>query len=236
MNKESNIRAREPAEEAIRLDPHFPAAYAILASVNMMDMWLQISKSPKDSLMKAIELHQKALALDDSFATSHAFLGFLYVLIREHEKGVTEAERAVAIAPSYATGYSLLAQVLTYSGMPDGAISRNERAFRLNPMGRPSFYYAHAAHTYTLTARYEDGVKVSKEGLSHYPDNTLLHARLAMLYAALGRKEDAQSSVQDVLRIDPKFSAQRYSKSMPYKDPALTAQALELMRKAGLPD
>jgi TolB-like protein/Tfp pilus assembly protein PilF len=70
FNKESNIRAREPAEEAIRLDPHFPAAYAALAHVNMMDMWLQISKSPKDSLMKAIEFHQKALSLDDSFATS----------------------------------------------------------------------------------------------------------------------------------------------------------------------
>jgi tetratricopeptide (TPR) repeat protein len=202
----------------------------------MMDMWLQISKAPRDSLLKAIELHQKALSLDDSYATSHAFLGFLYVQIGEHEKGVAEAERAVTIAPNFATGYSLLAQVLNYSGRPEEAITNNERAFRLNPMGRPSFYYAHAAHTHTLTARYEDGVKVSKEGLSHYPDNTLLHARLAMLYAALDRKEEARSSVQDVLRIDPKFSAQRYAKSMPYKDPALTAQALELMRRAGLPE
>jgi adenylate cyclase len=236
MNRESNIRAREPAEEAVRLDPHFPAAYGVLASINMMDMWLQISKAPRDSLLKAIELHQKALSLDDSYATSHAFLGFLYVQIGEHEKGVAEAERAVTIAPNFATGYSLLAQVLNYSGRPEEAITNNERAFRLNPMGRPSFYYAHAAHTHTLTARYEDGVKVSKEGLSHYPDNTLLHARLAMLYAALDRKEEARSSVQDVFRIDPKFSAQRYAKSMTYKDPALTAQALELMRRAGLPE
>jgi hypothetical protein len=52
----------------------------------------------------------------------------------------------------------------------------------------------------------------------------------------LNRKEEARSSVQDVLRIDPKFSAQRYAKSMTYKDPALTAQALELMRRAGLPE
>jgi len=236
MNRESNIRAREPAEEAIRLDPHFPAAYSVLASINMMDMWLQISKASRESLLKAIELHQKALSLDDSFAVSHAFLGFLYVQIGEHEKGVAEAERAVTIAPNFATGYSLLAQVLNYSGRPEEAITNNERAFRLNPMGRPSFYYAHAAHTHTLTARYEDGVKVSKEGLSRYPDNTLLHARLAMLYAALDRKEEARCSVQDVLRIDPKFSAQRYAKSMPYKDPALTAQALELMRRAGLPE
>jgi adenylate cyclase len=236
FNKESNIKAREPAEEAIRLDPLFPAAYSMLGGINMMDVWLQISKSPKDSLMKAIEFHQKALSLDDSFATSRAFLGFLYVQIREHEKGIAEAERAVEISPNFASGYSLLAQVLNYSGRPEEAITNNERAFRLNPMDRPSFYYAHVAHTCTLIARYEDGIKVCKEGLSRFPDNALLHARLAMLYAALGRTEEARSSVQEVLRIDSKFSAQRYAKSMPYKDPAVTDQSLELMRKAGLPD
>jgi adenylate cyclase len=72
--------------------------------------------------------------------------------------------------------------------------------------------------------------------VSRYPNSTLLHARLAMLYAALDRKEEARASVQDVLRLDPKFSAKRYVKSMPYNDPAVTAQSLELMRKAGLPE
>jgi tetratricopeptide (TPR) repeat protein len=100
----------------------------------------------------------------------------------------------------------------------------------------PSYFYAHAAHTYTLTGKFEEGVKISKEGLSCYPNNVLLLARLAMIYAAWGRDEEARSSAQDVLRIDPKFSAQRYARSMTYKDPALRTQALELMRKAGLPD
>jgi tetratricopeptide (TPR) repeat protein len=202
----------------------------------MMDVWLQISKSPRESLMKAIELHRKALSLDDSFANSHAFLGFLYVQTREYEKGVAEAERAVEIAPNFADAYSLLAQVLNYSGRPQEAIVQNERAFRLNPVGRPSYYYLHAAHTHALTARYEDGVKIAKEGLSLYPDNALLHARLAMLYAAMGRTGEARDSVQAVLRIDPQFSAQRYAGTMPYKDPAVTGQALEQMRMAGLPD
>jgi hypothetical protein len=57
-----------------------------------------------------------------------------------------------------------------------------------------------------------------------------------MVYAAFGPNEGARSSVQDVLRIDPMFTAQRYAKSMSYKDPAVTAQTLKLMRKAGLPD
>jgi len=38
------------------------------------------------------------------------------------------------------------------------------------------------------------------------------------------------------LPLDPKFSAQRYARAFPYKDPALAAQGPDLMRKAGLPD
>jgi len=57
-----------------------------------------------------------------------------------------------------------------------------------------------------------------------------------MAYMAWGRDDEARAAAQDLLRIDPKFSVQRYGQSLSYKDPALTAQALELMRKAGLPD
>ena len=157
-------------------------------------------------------------------------------MIGEHEKGIAQCERAIANAPSSDTAHSVLAQVLNYSGRAEEAIAHNEKAFRLNPVGPPSYFYAHAAHTYTLTGRFAEGVKISKEGLSRYPNNVLLLARLAMIYAAWGRDEEARGSAQAVLQIDPKFSAQRYARSMTYKDPALKAQALELMRKAGLPN
>lgn len=235
-NKESNVRARGLAEEAIRLDPQYAWAYSLLASVTMMDVWLQISKSPKESLMKSIELYQKAISLDDSHFPAYAFLGWLHVLIREHEKGIAYCERAIETAPSSGDAHSLLAQVLTYSGRPEEALGHNEKAFRLNPIRPPSFYYAHAVHTFTLTGRYEEGVNIAGEGLARYPDNVLLLARLAMIYAAWGRGEEASKAAQDVFRIDPKFSAQRYVKTMPYKDPSLAKQALELMRKAGLPE
>jgi hypothetical protein len=55
-----------------------------------------------------------------------------------------------------------------------------------------------------------------------------------MAYSALGRDEEARVVAQDLLHIDPKFLAQRLARRMPFKDPALSAQILELMRKAGL--
>ena len=75
-----------------------------------------------------------------------------------------------------------------------------------------------------------------KECLARWSNNIVAQVALAFNYAAWGRDEEARAAAQDVLRIDPKFSAQRYARAFPYKDPALSAQALALMRKAGLPD
>jgi len=233
-NKESQIQARELAEEAIRLDPQYPAAYHWLAGITMMDVWLGISKSPKDSLMKAIELAQKATSLDDSLAGAHSLLGFLYVQVREHEKGIAAGERALERAPNSADAHSFLANMLNFSGRPEEAIAHNEKAFRLNPIAPPSFYYIHAAHTYRLTARYEDAVKMCKELLSRWPNNVPAHVQLVLGYTAWGHNEEARAVAQDLLRIDPKFSVQQFVNAMPYKDPALSAKTLELMRKAGL--
>ena len=235
FNKESNVQARQLAEEVIRLDPRWWLGYHALAGVNELDVWLGMSKSPKESMMKAIELDQKAMSLDDSVARVHAHLGYLYVQIREHEKGIAECERAIEIAPNSADAYAWYAQILNYSGRAEEAVPFIEKAFRLNPFPL-NFYYTNAAHTYRLIGRYEDAVRMCKECLARWPNNIVAQVALAFNYAAWGRDEEARAAAQDVLRIDPKFSAQRYARAFPYKDPALSARVLELMRKAGLPD
>jgi adenylate cyclase len=235
-NRENIVQARQLAEEVITLDPKYPIAYHTLAVVNANDFWLGISKSPRESLMKAIQLEQKAISLDESCASAHAHLGFLWVMIREYEKGIAACERAIEMAPNLADVYAYFAQVLNYSGRPEDAVALIDKAFRLNPVGPPAYYYLYASHTYRLIGRYEDAIKLCKQLLSRWPNNFYAHAGLVMNYVALGRDKEARAAAEDLLRIDSKFSAQRYTRGFPYKDPALAAQVLELMRKAGLPE
>jgi hypothetical protein len=82
FDKGSAVQARQLAEEMIRLDPRWQVGYHILALANQFEVWLGMSKSPKESLMKAIELDQKVLSLDDSDPRVQAHLGYLYVLMR----------------------------------------------------------------------------------------------------------------------------------------------------------
>jgi adenylate cyclase len=236
FNRENNVQARQLAEEVISLDPKYPIAYHTLAIVNAQDAMLGISKSPRESFMRAIELEQKAISLDDSCASAYASLGMLYVQIREYEKGIAAGERAIEIAPNLADAYSYFAQVLCFSGRPEEAVAVSEKAFRLNPVAPPSYYYMNGAHSYALTGRSEDGIRMAKEMLARWPNLIYGHIQLAGFYTALGRDEEARAAALDVLRIDPKFSAQRYVRMLPYKDPAINARLLERLRKAGLPD
>jgi adenylate cyclase len=236
VNRESNFKARQLAEEVIALDPQFPTGYSTLATITFLDVRLGISKSPMESLMKAIELEKKAISLDDSHASAHAHLGYLYAQIGEHEKGVEEGERAIEKAPNLADAHAYFALALNCLGRPEEAIKHNMIAFRLNPLSPPFYYYTGTAHAYRLTGRYGDAVKMCTEVLSRWPTNVFGYVELLMTYMANGRDDEARALSQDLLRIDPKFSAQRYAQSIAYSDPALTTQALELMRKAGLPD
>jgi tetratricopeptide (TPR) repeat protein len=123
---------------------------------------------------------------------------------------------------------------LNFSGRPEEAIAYNEQAFRLNPTGAPTYYYSGASLSYFLTGRYDDTIKVCNEALKRWPKNTLAYARLAIAYMALGREEEARNAAQELLRIDPKFSAKKFAQMQPAKDPTTATRALELMNKAGL--
>ena len=49
--------------------PEIPMAYVLMARLSTInDYWLGTTKSPRESLEKAIELVQKALAMDDSYS------------------------------------------------------------------------------------------------------------------------------------------------------------------------
>ena len=89
-NIKDNNLARRIAEEVLAMCPEVPMAYLLMANVNSLDYLLGSTSSPRESVEKAIELVQKALALDDTLAEAQGFLGYLYTQKREYEKGIAQ--------------------------------------------------------------------------------------------------------------------------------------------------
>jgi adenylate cyclase len=233
LNKEDNALARKLAEEAISLDPEYAAAYVALGSTHWMDIVLGSSKSPKESLRRAFELTTKAIALDDSNAGAHVSLSFIYMMKRQHDKAIAEAERAVELAPSLADAYFSVSRVLRYAGRAEEAITWNKKAIRLDPMPFGP-YLMGLAHAYWMAGRYEEAIPACKKALLSSPKNTFSHMVMVATYISLGREEEARAEAQEVLRIDPKFSLANWAKRLPFKNQTDREHFFAALGKAGL--
>jgi adenylate cyclase len=191
------------------------------------------SKSRRKSLEKAHELVQKALALDDSLPAGHTILGMIYVQKRQYDKAIAEGERAVALDPNGADALLALGHILNISGRPEEAIPVLKKALRLNPFP-PSAYFAVLGMAYRMTGRYEEAIAMSKKAIEGAPDFLPAHRNLAAIYIHLGREEEARAEAAEVLRINPKFSLERFAKMRVQKDKAALERFIDALRKAGL--
>ena len=233
INKESNVIARQLLEEAIAIDPKYARAYRYLAGTYQLDVWLGLSKSPKKSIAKAIELDKKAIALDDSLADAHGHLGYLYMMARQYEKAIIQGKQAVALAPNSAENLAWLGTILTFADEAEKAIPPLEKAIRLNPVD-PSWYLHIISLAYLDAGRYEDAITAARKAVDLEPNNLIAHIALASAAGILGREDEARTAAAEVLRISPKFSLDRFAKIRPHKDPQNTASLVKRLREAGL--
>jgi adenylate cyclase len=230
---QGNNLARRMGEEALKMCPESSSAYELLAITHMMDYWLGSSKSPQASIEKAIQLAQKAIALDDSYAQAHGMLSFLYSIKKEYAKALAEGERAVALDPNGADVHAWYALSLNFAGRPEEAIPLLQRAIRLNPFG-PSWYFFDLGNALLIEQRFNEAVLAYKKALQRSPDNLLAHLLLAATYSMMGREKEARTEAEEVLRINPKFSLDYFEKALPFKDRKVTNNLIDALRKAGL--
>jgi len=230
---EDNNVARRILEEAISMCPENPLGYAQLGFVYLSDVRLFNTKSPGETLEKAKELAQKALAMDDSLPSPHILLSGFYVLKKEYDKAIGEGERAVALDPSGSAAYSTYARALNFACRPEEAIPLFQKAIRLSPnAGAVTFIFLGSA--LQMTGRFEEAVSAYKKGIQRAPDYIIAHIGLGTTYSLMGREKEARAEVKEVLRINPMFSLDQLKKMNPWKDQSENDKAVNALRKAGL--
>ena len=230
---EDNNVARRLTEEAISICPENPVGYSLLALVYHGDFVLGNTRSPRETLEKAIELAQKAIAMDDSLPAPHMSLSFFYCFKREYDKAIAEGERGVALYPSGSEAYGAYGAALLFACRPEEAIPLLQKAIRLNPNANP-ITFVNFGYALLMTDRFEEAVSAFKKALQRAPDHLIAHIGLGSTYGLIGREKEARAEAEEILRINPKFSVDYYAKTTPYKDPSEIDKIADALRKAGL--
>jgi adenylate cyclase len=232
-NSEANRAARPIVEEVIAICPENPVTCVTVAYFHWMEYWLGPVQSRRESIKKGIEMAQKAIAMDDSIALAHSFLGMFYNLMREYDKAIAEGERALALTPGGASVNLFLAMSLYYTGRSEEAIPLFQKAARLDPVGSTGLYlnFGHALRT---AGRFEEAISAFTKSLQREPDNIFAHLGLAATYSMMGREQEARAEGAEVIRINPNFSLDSLARALPFKDQSMIDNYIGALSKAGL--
>jgi len=237
FTREDDARVRELAEQAVNLDPQYGFAWSLLAYSYFNAARMGWCESPQEYFQKAIELNQKALTLNKDLFCATAMLGQIHLAQRQYERAIEMGRRSIELGPNIAVNYVILSATLCYAGNFQEAITLGEKAVRLHPF-YPWYYPRYLAMSYRMEERYEEALALysqilhrsEKEAFSPLP----AYIGLAEVYSEMGRVEEAHTQALEVLRINPSFSLENWSKTEPFRDPKHLEKRLTAMRKAGL--
>jgi adenylate cyclase len=232
-NKEDNAIARKLYEEVITLDPDYAFVYAALAYTHMADIYFGTSKSPKESVGRAIELGQRAVALDESDPVANAFLGYFYTFAGQFDRAVAHAERGLALDPNLYVVLYNAAATLAFSGRPEEAIPLLQKAIRLNPFA-PGLFFGVMSIVYRMLGRFDEAVEQAKKAVEREPKNHFPYLYLASACILAGREEEGRAAAAEVLKINPTFSLEQFGGTRAYRDKSFIESTIDALRKAGL--
>jgi adenylate cyclase len=230
--RDGNAEARRLFVKALDLDPNYAAAYLGLSWTHLQS-WQFLWSTDRESLERARELAERAIALNDSLVGAYCVLGQTYLWMKQHDRAIAQAEHAVALAPNDADGYETLAETLAWAGRPEESIATIRHAMRLNPH-YPFFYEWTLGHGYYLTGRRREALDAFARLLQANPNFLPAHAFRAVLFGELGRAKESREEWGKAGHFGPGVSMANLRERLPYKRPADLDRLLTAAHRAGL--
>jgi adenylate cyclase len=237
--------AAQPAfalcERALEMDARNVRALAILAIRSQVRIINFISDDPNADLRRADELSARALVLDPNNYLTHYARAFFLSYGRPDE-AIEEAERALALNPSFLATYIALASANLSAGHAEKAVQDVETALRLSPRD-PLVYAFLRTKGLGLFAlgRYDEAAEAYRQSLAVNPELRDGYAMLSASLAMMGRDADAREMLQRYLALPAGVarSIAQYKTRQPYDSPALRElndRVDQGLRKAGMPE
>lgn len=201
------ITATSLLRKATDLDRFCAEAYAILGEA-MVRKYLLWDGDPT-FLEEARENADKALSLDSRSALAHTALGFANHLSGHLEDAQKEYRLAMQCDQDEWFAHRLLGSIYAREGNFKSATGLLQRAIGLKPTHIAS--YDHLYNVLVRLDRYEEaletadsGIAAGRKHLKRTPDDVDARLHTAMLYARLGRSDEALAEVDAALELAPR--------------------------------
>jgi TolB-like protein/class 3 adenylate cyclase len=221
-------------EEALRLEPDYPAAHAHLAWCREMCF----TRGGFDEADKQAALFHARTVIagntDDSSALAMAGL-VVGLLARQHDVALSATDRALALNSSCATSLYLAAMVKTVANRASDVPTLADRALRLSPFD-PLALEAHQAKALIAIgqANYDEAVPCYSRVAEINPRYSTGYFAHAIALALAGRREEAEQPLKRGLELEPSFRVRFFSELG--MAPTIADRLAQGARLLGLPE
>ena len=213
----------------------------------------------------AVDLAERALAIDPGFVSALAILGHLYLHVDRLEQALEYSDRALGLDPDHAYDNAARSDYYLQTGQIELPLEFAQKAVDSDPNDFASHYFfgsalvlvgrpIDAVREFRLAARLspvtpyfvlrslgaEEAVAVAEQILDHAAVRTdhdwLGHAIKATALYRLGRGDEAQAQMALALELEAETIEFMHHEFRDYKDQVYTEGLLETWRRLGMPE
>jgi len=220
---------------ALEKDPGYATAYAWLARYYSILVGQGWSKNRMADAKEAMRLAERAVELDPENAIALATAGHLSsYLHKDYKTGEHLLRRAIEVSPNEPLGHQLLSATLAYTGRGREGRQSVEYALTLSPLDSQAyFFFNFAAICCYIEGDYASAVAYARRSEGLNPNYSTTLKVLAAALVALGNVHEAREVATRLRRLEPSYTVEVASKTLPFEDPIVRDQILRQLRTAG---
>jgi adenylate cyclase len=214
LEKDEAMKALDLLEKALEIDPGYPLALALAGwchAQRSVYTWVEDIEAAKE---KALAYAERAADLSADDPLILTVLGTVHTFARNYGTARVMLERALALDPNAAWGWSRLGWLETYADRPDEAQANFEKALRLSPIDPMNFNnYVGLASARQVAGDDNAAADLFLRALDERPNAHWIHRHLAPALWGAGRKREARASFDVVLTAYPEMTVKRFKEA-----------------------
>ena len=230
IGPEEHAVVRRILERAVRQAPDHADSWAMLSMIYRGEFAQGYNAGP-DPLDRALAAAQRAVDLAPTNALCHYALATVYYFRKEKVSFRTTVERCLTLNPLDGSAIAYLGMLTATTGEWERGCAMVESAMKLNPYYPSWFQIALWANAYRQ-GKYEEALEANAR--LNLPGYFHAQGARAATLGKLGRKEEAQKAVRDLLALRPDFASAARQEYAKWYDPEHVEQLIDGLRKAGL--
>jgi len=229
------VTARHMFQRVIDLDPTFAGGYAGMGFSHAVTALFSKTGGPYPALEQAKNMALKAIEVDPQFGMGYVTLALAHALSGRTDEALLNAKQAIAVQPGDGFTQFVYGLCLTLSGRPAEAVSPLSEAVRLDPVEPRTPYRNVLGIAHYAIGEYEAAAELFDDSLRiGGPTGPHMDAFRAAADAALGKDNEAQSIIRELVLKDPEYPVKHWLAKWLGNTDDLT-RTMEALYQHGLP-